>query len=1010
MTKLPGKRIDIITESEMSELYSVPLMSDDDRQHFFSLNDTELKVFNSRESVQIKAYFILLLGYFKYKRIILDFALKDVKNDLDYILQTHLSGKKLPRKRLTRQQKSRLYQLVLNIEGYKPFTGKMGKDLTKRATEEASICIEPRHIFDECVDFLSYKKVFIPAYSTLQLIVTAALQSEQLRTEKLLQSQVPKRLAKKIEHLTSSKEPISLLTTIKTLPKDFTHKELVKEITTFKLIKEIYPDVTKVVKKLKLSKKNVDYYASLVDYYTITKLRRFSFETSALYIICYLHHRFKQINDNFVNAFIYHVRKLIDEANADGKARVYDALKNINDKMKQASSLLDLYIDNSIDGTTTFKDVRKKAFSILSQKEIPIVRDYLSDIDMDKKRFEWEYIDRSKNRITRVIRSLFECMEFSERAVSSSLLKQIGITQLELANSRKISSFDTRLITKQLKPYLTQKINGSPEIIFHRAEIYLYRRIKDRLDSGDLFIADSLTFQKFEADLINDKSWNNKKALVDGCNLPSMQVDINEMIDEKLLELDNKLTEVSARLKSGENRSVVFTDRSGKTKWTIRKPKKGKDVNNPFFEKLTQTHIGDVMAYVDRETDFFSSFTHIKTHHQKKSAELSPLIACIVANGTRFGANKMADICDLTFDKMRTTQKNFLRMETLHDANDVVSNAIAKLPIFRYYNIQEDLLHASSDGQKLESRKSTMRTRFSSKYLGRGKGLSNITLSANHVPVNAKLIGLNEHESHYVFDLLYNNTSDIQPDMLSTDFHGTNQVNFALLELFGWKFAPRYPKFGKVIDDLFIVSEDEGSRLLNMRKPIRSKIICDDWDFVQRIVLSLQRKETTQSTIVKKLSSYKSNSKLFLALIEYDRLVKSLFVLNYMDDESLRHYVHRALNRGEAYHQLQRKIESIHGSKFRGGSDQEINVWNECSRFISNCIIYFNSAILSKLLKHYEDGDDSENANLIKLLSPVAWTNVNLNGSYSFSFDSYNLDIDDLLEVLTKNETDRSDE
>ena len=98
MTKLPGKRIEIITESEMSELYSIPLMSDDDRQHFFSLNDTELKVFNSRESVQIKTYFILLLGYFKYKPIILDFTLKDVKADLDYILQTHLSGKKLPRK------------------------------------------------------------------------------------------------------------------------------------------------------------------------------------------------------------------------------------------------------------------------------------------------------------------------------------------------------------------------------------------------------------------------------------------------------------------------------------------------------------------------------------------------------------------------------------------------------------------------------------------------------------------------------------------------------------------------------------------------------------------------------------------------------------------------------------------------------------------------------------------------------------------------------------------------
>ena len=45
---------------------------------------------------------------------------------------------------------------------------------------------------------------------------------------------------------------------------------------------------------------------------------------------------------------------------------------------------------------------------------------------------------------------------------------------------------------------------------------------------------------------------------------------------------------------------------------------------------------------------------------------------------------------------------------------------------------------------------------------------------ANHVPLNARVIGANEHESQYVFDLLHNNTTDIQPSIHSTDTHGTN--------------------------------------------------------------------------------------------------------------------------------------------------------------------------------------------------------------------------------------------
>lgn len=112
--------------------------------------------------------------------------------------------------------------------------------------------------------------------------------------------------------------------------------------------------------------------------------------------------------------------------------------------------------------------------------------------------------------------------------------------------------------------------------------------------------------------------------------------------------------------------------------------------------------------------------------------------------------------------------------------------------------------------------------------------------------------------------------------------------------------------------------------------------------------------------------------------------------------------MHRALNRGEAYHQLQRAIEAVIGGKFRGSSDNEINIWNECSRLISNCIIYFNSAILSKLLAYYERHSNTEMVVLVKTLSPVAWININLNGTYSFSVDNSMLEMDDILSILTE--------
>ena len=277
-----------------------------------------------------------------------------------------------------------------------------------------------------------------------------------------------------------------------------------------------------------------------------------------------------------------------------------------------------------------------------------------------------------------------------------------------------------------------------------------------------------------------------------------------------------------------------------------------------------------------------------------------------------------------------------------------------------------------------------------------------MTLVANHVPINARVIGANEHESHYVFDLLFNNTSDIKPDILSTDTHGVNHVNFALLDLFGYTFAPRYAQFSRVIEDLFSINyHDNEKPMLSLKKPIRAGLIVQEWETIQRIVISLQQKTTTQASLTRKLSTYSKNHPLLQALTEYDRMIKAMYILEYIDDASLRSYVQRALNRGEAYHQLRRAVASVNGNRFRGSSDQEIDIWNECARLLTNAIIYFNSLILSKLLGHFTATGDKEKLELVKQVSPVAWLNVNLNGTYSFSFEQNMINMEEVLSPLT---------
>src|SRR5260370_34716199 len=73
-------------------------------------------------------------------------------------------------------------------------------------------------------------------------------------------------------------------------------------------------------------------------------------------------------------------------------------------------------------------------------------------------------------------------------------------------------------------------------------------------------------------------------------------------------------------------------------------------------------------------------------------------------------------------------------------------------------------------------------------------------------------------------------------------------------------------------------------------------------------------------------------------------LRRSLHLLNYVDSPQFQCNIQRALKRGESYHKLVRAVAYANGGKLRVRTDQEQQLWSECSRLLANCIIYYNAA------------------------------------------------------------------
>jgi len=82
---------------------------------------------------------------------------------------------------------------------------------------------------------------------------------------------------------------------------------------------------------------------------------------------------------------------------------------------------------------------------------------------------------------------------------------------------------------------------------------------------------------------------------------------------------------------------------------------------------------------------------------------------------------------------------------------------------------------------------------------------------------------------------------------------------------------------------------------------------------------------------------------------------------------------HRSQNRIESYHQPRPTIARVGEKKeLTDRTNLELDINNQCAQLIGNAIIYYNSAILSRMLTKYEAADKTKLLTLITQMSPAA--------------------------------------
>lgn len=491
-------------------------------------------------------------------------------------------------------------------------------------------------------------------------------------------------------------------------------------------------------------------------------------------------------------------------------------------------------------------------------------------------------------------------LDFGSSTVNSPWLaamrwmKDIFSRQQRIAQ-RAIEDIPENTVPKRLRAHLLNFDSaGNPTgLQGDRYEFWVYRQLRKHLDSGDIFIDDSTQHRRFADELIAPE--RTPEVLKD-LDIPWLRQPIDATLDTLFSELDSLWRSFGRELHQGKLKHLEFDPAKKVLTWHRPKADPGEALQNGFYAKVPARDIVDIFRFVNEQSRFLAVMTPLQPRYAKKVANETSLMAVIIAQAMNHGNLSMAETSDIPYHVLDATHQQYLRLATLKAANDRISNFIAQLPIFPHYSFDMEVLYGSVDGQKFGAANPTIKARFSRKYFGKDRGIVAFSMLANHVALQTELLGANQHESHWVFDICYNNTSDIVPTTITGDMHSINRANFAILHWFGMKLAPRFANLQAQLKHLYCGGEPEDYAhfLIPPAGHIDRELIVSEKDNIDRIVATLGLKEMSQSILVRKLSTLSGHHRTRKAIFEFDKLIRSLYTLRYLRDPQLQRDVHRS--------------------------------------------------------------------------------------------------------------------
>jgi TnpA family transposase len=863
------------------------------------------------------------------------------------------------------------------------------------ATEIATMArmhLKPRLIFDRCVDFLIQRRVQVPSAHRLNDLIRASLHERKAEMIALMDSQLLAETRNLLDDLFTAPDAQNRyrLTLLKRLSQSTSPSRIKEAVADFAILSELHHQLGDILVQLDLGTAGIRYFAGGVLRSEIFQMRRRDQNDRYIHAAAFVAHQFYRCQDNMVDLWLSVMASFKTAAARDYQETLVQERQNQQRQIEIVVNGLEVSVFGvmrdirSVMSAANLSDAEKVAatLALLEQGQTEDFDRLKDDLASTAQDASWHAILEARSlKLQNRLSPLLRALNFMPNKRAAALLA--AIDHFKADGDLSTSHAPTEFLNVEQRATLV-RADGTFRVSLYK--VFLFQAVTTAIKSGDLNVEQSYKYRPMDAYLIDKERWQQEKGhLLERSGL-------TEFTDPApvLATLNSAL---SAQYQATNDRAADNSHLNLRKDGTfhIGTPASDPSEADPLgdlFPQRQDVPLAQVLETVNNHCSMLHSFEHWQQTHVRRATSHPALLAGIMGLGCGIGVRKMARISSkITESELDHTVNWRFSLENIRAANDAVIKAMDAMDLPNLYRQSQDQLHTASDGQKFEVRGDSLHASRSFKYFGQGQGVSAYTfVDERNFLWHSLMISAADRESAYVIDGLMCNDV-VKSDIHSTDTHGYTEAVFGLTHLLGFSFAPRIKGVGK--QTLYIFKPiNQGARDWAIRpdKTINEAVLRENWDDLLRLVATIKLKENTASDIFRRLNSYSRQHAIYQTLKAFGQIIKSLFILRYIDDLTLRQAIKRQLNKVELANRFTRAVAVGNPREFTQVEKEEQEVAEACNRLIKNSIICWNYLYLTRQVEKAPDTHARKNLLcLIASHSPMSWAHINMLGEYDFS-------------------------